>query len=416
MRAERTHGRAVAAFTAALALLCWHGAEAETVYEEFTGRIAVEGRGFPQSTIHDGQREQSLSLVAEPELYLEGENGNSLTIQPFYRYDSADPRRTHFDVREAYGLFLWEALDSDWELRVGVDKVFWGVAESRHLVDVINQTDVVEHPDLEEKLGQPMAHLTWVNDWGIVELFALPYFRERTFPGRSGRLRTPLLVDTSNPQFESAAEEWHFDMAARYSHSIDIFDFGVAIFDGTNREPNLTLGLDRYGAPVLVPLYEQMRQYSVDAQMTTGPWLVKLEAYWRDGEKDAFLVEEDYAAVVTGFEYTFFGAFDSDTDIGLLGEWLFDERDKRANNPFENDLFAGVRVALNDAASTDFLFGVIQDLDTTTRNLALEANRRLSDNWSLSLEGLAFLNVTSDDPQFGVRKDSFVQAELSYNF
>lgn len=391
-------------------------AQGQDVFTEFTGRLAAEGRWFFETPQFDGQREAGLSFVAEPEAYFELENGYSLTITPFYRYDSADPRRTHFDVREFVGLMFGELGGTEWELRVGVDKVFWGVAESRHLVDIINQTDLVENPDQEEKLGQPMVHLTWLTDYGAVELFALPYFRERTFPGRSGRLRTGLVVDTENPVFESDAEEWHQDVAVRYSHSIDIVDFGVAVFDGTSREPAFQLGFDDNGSLVLIPRYEQIRQYSLDAQVTTGPWLLKLESYWRDGDLDRFGQETDYGAVVSGFEYTFFGAFETDWDIGLLGEWLFDERGNRATNPFENDLFVGTRLAANDEASTDILFGVIQDLEEQSRTLFVESSRRLDDNWSLSVEGLILLDIDRDDVQDDTRRDSFLQIELSYNF
>jgi len=77
-------------------------------------------------------------------------------------------------------------------LRLGVDRVFWGVVESRSLVDIVNQTDLVEHPDEKTKLGQPMAHVTWSGDWGALEVFGLTGHRPRTFPGRHGRLRSGL--------------------------------------------------------------------------------------------------------------------------------------------------------------------------------------------------------------------------------
>ena len=115
-------------------------AGAETVFHELSGRFTLEGRYFPQSSIQSGQREQSVSVVAEPEAYLENEAGEGLLFKPFLRYDSADARRTHWDIREAYGLFFGEFEDSEWELRAGIDKVFWGVTESRHLVDIVNQT------------------------------------------------------------------------------------------------------------------------------------------------------------------------------------------------------------------------------------------------------------------------------------
>jgi hypothetical protein len=56
-----------------LILLLGTPAQAETVFQEVTGRFTLEGRYFPHSSIQDGQREHSLSVVVEPEAYLENE-------------------------------------------------------------------------------------------------------------------------------------------------------------------------------------------------------------------------------------------------------------------------------------------------------------------------------------------------------
>ena len=106
------------------------------------------------------------------------------TTQLFVREDSMDDERSHADIRE----LSWLYYSDDWELRLGISKVFWGVAESQHLVDIINQTDAVENVDGEDKLGQPMINLTLIRDWGNVDLFVLPYLRERTFTGVNGLL------------------------------------------------------------------------------------------------------------------------------------------------------------------------------------------------------------------------------------
>ena len=47
-------------------------------------------------------------------------------------------------------------------MRLGLRKVYWGVTESQHLVDVINQTEGVENLDGEDKLGQPMLNLALI--------------------------------------------------------------------------------------------------------------------------------------------------------------------------------------------------------------------------------------------------------------
>ena len=169
-----------------LALVFAVGARAVTEIDcELSGHVNVESRWFPEAGAHLGQRSHASGFVAASKLYLEDAAGRSLTLAPFFRYDNADPR-------EAYLLLFGEIGDGEWELRVGVDQVFWGVTESQHLVDIVNQVDFVEHPAGEAKLGQPKVHFTWSSDWGVMEILGLPYHRARTFPGRAGRRSQPV--------------------------------------------------------------------------------------------------------------------------------------------------------------------------------------------------------------------------------
>ena len=298
---------------------------------------------------------------------------------------------------------------------MGLDRVFWGVTESHHLVDIVNQTDLVEHPNEEAKLGQPMVHATWSGDWGTAEAFALPYHRKRTFPGRHGRLRLPLVVD-DHASYESGADQRHLDVAARYSHVFGPIDFGLSVFEGTSREPLLLPGLDGDGAPILTPCYEQIRQLGLDAQLTVGSWLFKLEALRRSGARNRLGLEEDYAALVLGGEYTFYSIMDSAVDLTLFGEWNRDTRGCRSTNNFENDLFLAARAAFNDVQSTDVLASMLWDTVYTTRALAVELNRRLTDRWSLHIETLVLLDVDIADLLCATRRDSFAVLDLSYHF
>ena len=242
------------------------GAQSLIAFHEFSGSLRIEGRWYPESAAHPGQRSHANGVVAKPELFLEDAAGRSFTIAPFFRYDAADPERTHADLHEAYLLLFGEIGANQWELRVGVDQVFWGVTESHHLVDIINQVDLIEHPNEKARLGQPMVHLTWSGDWGAMELFGVTFRRARTFAGRAGRLRFPFLVDDEHTTYESAAEEWHLDFAARYSNSFGPFDIGASVFDGTSREPFMLPAANPVGELVLAPHYGQIRQFGLDAQ------------------------------------------------------------------------------------------------------------------------------------------------------
>lgn len=384
------------------------------VAQEFSGFIEAETRTFPKSGLAEGQHGSNVSIAFEPELYKEWDRGyQSFTFTPFLRLDQGDGERTHFDIRELY----WHKVTRNWELKAGITRVFWGVTESQHLVDVINQTDLVERPDGEAKLGQPMVNFTWVPRWGTFDFFVLPFFRERTFPGAQGRLRPVVPVDTDQTTYESGAKQQHVDVAARWSHSLSIFDVGLSHFYGTSREPLLLPGVDAEGQPVLTPHYNLVHQTGLDAQATFGGWLWKLEAITRSGQGKRFL------ALTTGFEYTFSNVRDSGIDVGVLAEYLYDGREKvdfggilLSPALFEDDIFVGSRLAFNDVQSTGILGGVIVDRDTRSNALFLEGNRRLGDRWTLDLQLRMFTNTTPKDVLHWYRRDNYLQLGLAYHF
>ncbi len=385
---------------------------------EFSGRLNVESRWFPEAGAHPGQRSHASGFVAAPKLYLEDAAGRSLTLAPFFRYDNADSRRTHADLREAYLLLFGEIGEGEWELRVGVDQVFWGVTESQHLVDIVNQVDFVEHPAGEAKLGQPMVQLTWSSDWGVMEILGLPYHRPRTFPGRAGRLRLPLVIEAEHVEYESEAKERHVDLAARYSRSFGLVDIGVSAFNGTSREPALK---PRSGPSVLGQYYAQIRQFGLDAQLTVGSWLFKLEAIQRTGARNLVGLEEDYIAAVFGGEYTVYSAFGSAADLSLLGEWNYDGRGRNATpsrspNTLENDLFGAARLAFNDVQSSEITASMLGDVGRATRALAVALKRRIADHWSVNLESIYLLNIDQADIHYETRRDSFIDLSLMYSF
>ena len=375
-----------------------------SVAYELSGYSAVEGRYFLHDSPFSEPENTVLSAVFAPEFYTQWDEGNqSLLISPYFRLESEDSERTHLDLHE----FIWQKSTDDWELKVGVGKVFWGVTESQHLVDIINQTDLVENSDTEDKLGQPMINLSLFNEWGTVELFILPYFRERTFPGKDGRLRSQFVVDTDHAQYESSAEQGHLDAAVRWSHSLGDWDIGLSHFYGTSREPIFEFNPVNFK---LTPYYEIIHQTGLDIQMTTESWLWKLEMIRRHSDSNTF------TALTGGLEYTFYDVAESGIDVGLIAEYLFDDRDNALLTPFENDLMIGSRLAWNDEQSTELLFGIIQDLDTDDRMWSVEASRRLGDRWKASLEARIFSVDRDNSALYSIRDDDYIQLEFARYF
>lgn len=367
---------------------------------ELSGQVNLEHRQFFERGL-DGQGREQSSLVLQPEIYQSWGDGNtSFTFVPFYRLDSMDDERTHGDIREALYLTYW----SDYELRLGIGKVFWGVTESEHLVDVVNQTDAIEAVDGEDKLGQPMIHFTSIKEWGVVDALLLPYFRERTFAGEDGRLR-PTIPVSDDALYESSRKEKHVDVALRYAKMLGDWDVGLSYFEGTNRDPYYRLQSQQ-----LKPYYAQMSQVGLDVQGIVGDWLWKLESIYRDSE-------DNHTGVVSGFEYTWVGALGSVWDVGWIAEYLYDSRGNNAQTTGQNDLFLGTRFALNDEDGTEVLIGVSQDLDhSDVYSAKLEASSRINNHFKWRIDGWLFENNTPDDLLYFARRDDFIEFSLEYYF
>ena len=375
---------------------------------QWSGYVGGEYRYFTDTGAGAAPYQHNFSLVAEPQLYypVRG-SGDSLRFTAFLRLDEHDDERSHGDVRE----MKWHKVADSWELTLGVDRVFWGVTETIHLVNIINQQDFVENPDGEDLLGQPMIRLDLVRDWGTLGLFVLPYFRERSYPGIEGRPGSGLVVDTDNPVYESGIEEWHTDFALRWSHYMGNWDLGASYFYGTSREPRfdpMFSSITKQGVTTLRPVYDIIHQVGVDVQGTFDAWLWKLEAIYRDGHDDSFF------AGAIGLEYTFFDVSGNGIDIGLVTEYLYDERDFFVST--DNDLSLGMRLTLNDIDSTEFLAAVVQDLDNQSRYFFVEASRRIGDSFKLSVEARGVNNAAERDPLQFYDGDNFIQAELAYYF
>jgi hypothetical protein len=365
-----------------------------------SGSIGVETRSFWESAAHEGQLDGvQASLTLAPEFrYTSEEREHRFVLAPYLRVDAEDDERTHFDLREAY----WLRVGSDWELTLGARRVFWGVAESRHLVDVINQVDAVEDVDEEDRLGQPMLGLTLLRDWGTLDLYLMPAFRQRTASGRHGRLRPETPVDTK-------IDDWgDMSYALRWSHVIGDLDLGVHAFHGTDREPRYIPQADG----TLGPWHDRIDQFGVDLQLTKGAWLWKLEALWRDRDGHAF------EAAVGGFEWTKYQLGGSTLDLGLLLELHHDGRDPELAPPtlYDDDVFVGARLAFNDTQDTSILAGALIDPDTNATLLLVEAERRIAQSFKLEVELRIFADGADDPGVAALAEDDHLTVAWSWHF
>ena len=169
---------------------------------------------------------------------------------------------------------------------------------------------------------------------------------------------------------------------------------GLSHFSGTTREPqfDLQMSIDAAGNPTgasLIPVYAVIEQSGLDLQFISEDWLWKLELIRRAGQGATF------TAATFGFEKTLIGLLNTRADLGLVVEYLFDDRGETAPVYAEHDWAAGLRWALNDAQNSQLLLVSVWDEKTHERLITLEASRRLGANWKLIAEGTVYSHGSS---------------------
>lgn len=378
----------------------------EASTSDFSGSITAESFAFTESPRFSTQPDMQLSAIGELEWYQEWNAGNSsVTFKPYVRVDNQDSERNLLDIRE----LAWRHTQTDWELNVGIYKVFWGQTESRQRVDIINQTDSLASVDGEEKLGQPMVKLSFYRDWGALELYWLPIFRPQKFASHQGRFSTELKVTEEN-SYQSKKRDKAMDWAMRWSQIFGDLELGASYFYGTARFPQLNV-INRNNESVYQPFYRRIQQTGVDLLYLWHDWVWKLEAIHRNFKGGSF------AAVTTGFEYTQIDLFQSAIDLGWVVEYSNNSSPGISGDIAQNDIFIGNRITFNDVADSELLYGINQDLDNSSSySIILEGSTRLSGSLRATVNLYLFNASDTLDPLFALDKDDFVQFNLEYYF
>ena len=323
-----------------------------------------------------------------------------ITINPIARYDHQDNNRTYIDLNR----LKYEYFFDNVTFKIGNEIVFWGVNESFHVVDIINQSNITENLAGTKKLGQPMLALSLYEEIGDINLYIMPYFRERIFPGNKGRPRYAVEIDEDAVTYESSKKEKRIDLAIRYSKVIEDFDIGFSHFHGNARDPELNINQSTLK---LNPYYPILTQTSMDIQATKKSWLYKLEAL------TAKIQSERHVRAAGGFEYTFYGIKDTSQDLGIVAEYLFDDRN---SHPFNNEVALAIRWTKNDISSTALLAGANIDLRGNSNQFFCEYEKRLKDDIKLFVDLSMNGHIDSNDFTYAFKDDSNLTIKIAKYF
>lgn len=340
-----------------------------------------------------------ISAALSPRIEASSERNNMVyTVHPFIRIDERDDERTHIDLRE----FKAALVTKKWQASIGFDQVHWGVMENHHLVDIVNQTDYNESPNGEDKLGQPMLRLGINLNDALLEAMLLIGYRDAAMPTSGARFS---FESDYSYEYEGWGEEYHPDIALRYSKRIKNIDLGVSYFGGHTRTPELLI--QTVGDPVwYVNLVDQI---SVDVNADLGRIELKAEVLYKIVE------DQSTRAMVLGTEFKLIQ--NKNMGVNLLAEYSWDQHGEDAfDNSFQNDLFAGARITLFGLNDSEILFGHNYDFDFGSQHGFIQAKVNVTKKLSVGLEGWWF-NVDDDDyANKTYNDDNMIQFTGYYNF
>ncbi len=396
--------RRLAGAALACALLQGPGAQAAEV-DQRGPVVAAEGRAFfapPREVLQAAG--PSGSLVSQPEITWTSDGGGvSFAFEPFARMDTHDPARTHADLRQA----ALTVSPGRLEAGLGVGQHRWGVLQLGGLVDIINQRDIVEDIDGQERLGQPYALIGWGGNNLEMSALYLPVQRARTFPGLSGRLRPALGVDASDPQYESAWGPLHPGYAARATAFLGPAELSASGYSGLSRDPRYVA---QFTDSRVATAYDQLQQVSGDGALVAGSFVFVAEGAWhRWGEERI-----PSPAAGGGARFTRPGIFGSRMDLTLLLEHTWDPRP--VGTPvtvYDNDTSAGLHLRFNDAHGTSLSGAVVRDWDTGFLFARGAVERRLDEHWKAHLEGTLFAGDGRATEWWLVGED-YLMARIAY--
>jgi len=370
----------------------------QLIVGEMIGELSFDNRYFFSTGLQE-QKKSHTSFTFSPEIFKDDSN-RIFHFKAKLRKDSEDSGRNLNDIQELYLINIFE----DKEIKFGVSKEFWGVTETSHRVDIINQTDFTEGFDGEEKLGQPMIKISLERKWGLLDIYTLLGFRERDFSGNKGRLRLPLSINEKDSLYSSSSKNKRADFAVRWSNYYDDFDIAISHFSGTSREPRFLPSANKINE--LVPVYEVIDQTGLEIQYLLDSLAIKGEVISRSGQGERF------TAATYGFEYTQIGVLQTRIDLGWVVE--FNHDDRLESSPF----VLGTRFSFNDIYDSQILSGFIVNDKSKELGFLLEASRRIGKCCLLSLEGVYFDDTDEDNGQKKLfqafKEDDFLRAEFIY--
>ena len=332
-------------------------------------------------------------------------------MEPYFRYDHHDKNRSLFNFKENNFTYYY----NDIQVKAGISEVFWGITESKNLVNIINVKDVADG-DQKAKLGQSLlAFSNYSEKYGSLDFYYLPFFKNSSQIGQNGRLRLSKPIENYDIVYEGGAGSKVPSWAIKWENSFGMLDFSLQGFRGNSRESSTIAKLENLQLKYFQG-YERISQLGTYLQLISGPIIYKLEAIKRNGQKNAKNIRENFYSYTLGMEYLINNLFENKWDLTSFIEYHNDDRNNDSTDIFQNDLFLATRLNFNDTDGTEFLTSITLDTDGGGNTSTLELSSRITDNIRVTGSYNAYWSVNEKDILYSFRRDNYFLINITNYF
>ena len=383
---------------------------AKDFFLEINSESENEVRLFHKDEAYKNQK-NTYSTTLKTELFVDFQKNLNLVVEPIYRYDLYDKNRSQLDLAQGYLIHYKDKF----EIKLGISKVFWGITESKNLVDIINMHDLTNGKP-KTKLGQPMVNYSIISDkYGYFDYYYMPLFIKSSEIGSKGRLRLPLPKERDDNYLEGGVGKKQPSWAFKWEKNYNYYDFSVQFFRGNGRISSTISKIDSNGLKYYSG-YERITQLGTFIQRTYGPLILKFEGIRRNGQRNAKSIRKNYFSSVFGLEYVITRAFNKVWDFNMYIEYSNDERNNDSNDYLQNDLFSGAKIYFNDTSGTELTLSKTTDMDGGGNTGLIDISTRLTDDTRLTLEYNAYWAVNLKDSLYSFRRDNYFGFNLKKYF
>lgn len=373
--------KTVAPISNLVALFCAATQTASAQPLSFNGFVGLEARSFGETSLEPSKL---YSLTGEINARGDLTDNLSYELRLYGRENLDNAGGGYVDPTIAKLTYV----TGPWQFDAGYDLLFWGVAEGRNVVNIINQRDQIRDQFFDQGLGQSMIAARYFGTTTTLEAFVLPRFEELDFgaDGRPWGLGLP--VEDDNSTFESDDGDKHIDYALRVSGFAGNLEYAAFGFDGTLREPEFQFD------PVssnLVPNYALGQQAGIEAQYTAGSTLFKLESVRTRPESGSA-----YTSSILGLEYIVGDAFGLPAEASFFAEYYHDTHQDDPSVTFQNDVFLGTQFRFSNTLGTEIEIGAIFDQETDGVIGSVSGSSRITESLRLSAE-YVFVDASDED-------------------